>query len=528
MSHWFDRLCQGASKAQPETLARRNFLIGAFSGTAVALLDSPPVAHAQFGLQTGRQPGRPPIGPPILGDAPQPPRFLPTSTCKRTMTGSTVRQSVQVVSNGVTYRRAIAYDTVTKSLQDTLSIDRNGQTFLNVTATSLPGGSSTAAIDYGPLVTGARTVRVTSVDGKAFRGTVDGRAVLSTVNAKQIPTTEFLDHRPAPVLSAPAGMRSTVNALAKQVRGRLSTCVTVPANPILHGPTHLTNRKAGALDSSDPGIGWYQPGGTFDAPGCTDCWNNCGDFALQHSGLEDWETYLSPLAIAAAIASYDLILLGCWGVCQAPGGGCDPVPCGSPFVSCGKGDNCFRGDLCCPASMVVCNNVCCGPDIKDCGSDGTCACPNGAVSCGAMCCPPGQICCGDTCVPVGGCNNGCPAPLVSCNGQCCAPFATCCNGQCCGHACVNNSCCPQAQACGGACCARDQVCSNGSCFSCTPMQIRFGLHPCQSNGPNGVPIGVCCGASSPTCCGGVCCGTGQNFCIPSNGTLICSANSPIH
>jgi len=513
MSHWFDRLCLSTSKERAGEVPRRNFLVGALSGAALAFVEPSSSLRAQS------------AGKPAAGRAPRALRIVP-GACYRRVSSGVMTQSVKLGNQGVTYQRSIAYDTTAKSVTDVISISRNGQAFLDATVTVLAGGSSTASVNYGPLVSGARAVRVTSPDGKAFRGTVDGRSVVSSVDKKFIPTTEFLDHRPAPVLKASPDLKAPINLLAKQIRSRLSGCLPAPTNPILHGPISIGHLRVGALDATDPGLGWYEPGGTYNAPECSSCWNDCNDFAASHSGLEDWETYLSALAFVAALASYDIILAACWGACQLPGGGCDPVPCGGPFISCGHGDNCFRGDLCCPGNMSVCNNVCCGPNISGCNPDGGCACPGGVAFCGEQCCKPGQVCCGGQCSD--GCNGGCPPPQNPCGGNCCAPFTTCCNNQCCASACVNNTCCPAEQVCGNSCCAPGQVCSNGSCFGCTPLQVRLGYASCQSNTFNGTRVGACCPRISPTCCGGACCAPGQNFCFPSNGTLICSSNSPIH
>ena len=177
--------------------------------------------------------------------------------------------------------------------------------------------------------------------------------------------------------------------------------------------------------------------------------------------------------------------------------------------------------------MVVCNNVCCGSNINSCANDGTCGCPTGMNSCGESCCSANEDCCNGLCVPRGGCNGGCPSPMHPCNGQCCPPFSSCCNGQCCKDQCVNGVCCPLAQACGNTCCPSGQVCNNGACFSCGAGG-RFQLRrlPCQSLGPNNKQITVCCSLVAPTCCGGVCCAPGRDYCAASNGTWVCTNVNP--
>jgi hypothetical protein len=91
---------------------------------------------------------------------------------------------------------------------------------------------------------------------------------------------------------------------------------------------------------------------------------------------------------------------------------------------------------------------------------------------------------------------------------------------------VNNVCCPSAQVCGQTCCSAGQVCNNGSCMGCTNTLGAILKTPCHSLGPNNVTLGVCCPITSPTCCGGVCCGNGQKYCVAANGTYVCTNVNP--
>ena len=512
MSRWFDELCLRMAGSGPVgSLPRRNFLRGALSGAALGALNT---ASPSLGQRSYKKPGQ--------SKTPTPDIYFP-GRCTRSWAGNAMSQGVQLEKGGVTYKRHLQYDRSTNSIVDTIELTHSATSILSATVTVQANGASTTQVRYGAAVTGVRTANLTSTNGREFRGTIDGRAIRSTVEKHAAAKTEFLDHRAPPDAKAVGDFEQTVGLLGKQVRGKFTSCEVTTA-PGRRGPYRPMDIKPGGDGS--PGDGWYNPGETYGSPDCDGCWNNCVSTAEQYSGLDDWETYLCPVCFAAAVASFDVIVLVCWGTCQLPGGACCPVPCGQAFSCCAKGDHCFAGNTCCPASMMVCSNVCCGPNITSCAPDGTCGCPGGLVSCGEYCCPQGQICCsgpkGQTCVRPGGCDaGGCGEPTFSCNGKCCAPFSTCCNGQCCGAACVNNTCCPAAQVCGNTCCSSGQTCSSGKCVGCA-----VGYKPCQSAGPKGVNMGVCCSVLSPTCCGGVCCDYGMGYCVAQNGTYVCTKFDP--
>lgn len=530
MSHWFDNLCLRMGDDRPpvgnslfvgDPSARRGFLKGILTGTALGVLDFSRPAWGTPAQYTGQKPVRTTV------DHDPPFRNLAPDQCQRTWTGARMNQVAKLAQGGITFQQTLNFDRTTKSLTHTIVVMQGGSLVVSATGTGQTGGASTVKIDYGSAVSGIRSASFTSSDGKTLRGTIDGRAVIGIQGTRSAVHTEFLDHRPGPTITAAPALGVTVGALARQLRGRTKACIAVSGSPGGRGPIRTLDYKPGGNGPGDPGDGWYgASGATYNAPDCDGCWNNCGDKAKEYSGIEDWETYLCAPCFAAAVLAFNAIWLGCWGTCQLPGGGCCPVPCGGAGTCCGRNDNCFRGDLCCPASMVVCNNVCCGFNISTCSADGTCGCPTGMVSCSTQCCAAGEICCNGICAPAGGCDNGCVKPAHFCNGTCCAPFSACCNGQCCKDICLNNTCCPASQVCGNTCCAKGQVCNNGSCLGCPSGPHRIRSFPCHSLGPNNVTLGTCCSRRSPTCCGGVCCGIGQDYCVAANGTYVCTNVNP--
>lgn len=520
MSHWFDGFCVSlAGKVEAERLPRRNFLLGFASAVAATGLGEERLALGQPDQRRlQRVPGRVPSVPTPLQLSDQ---------CKRTWTGDTLTQGVVLTENGYTYQRQMTYNRATKVLGTSIEVKQGTTVVVTAHSTTQANGSTTSNFTYGPAIQGVHSAVLTSPDGKRFQGNVDGRAVQATQSGNTAPTVEYLDHRPAPFSTHAAGAGTTVSALAKQVGTKWRSCRTLSVKTTTHGGVRVMDYKPGANGAGDLGDGWYEPGETYDAPDCTSCWNNCGDTATKDSGIDSFWTYTNPVTFAYAMASFNLIWLACWGTCQLPGGGCCPVPCGGLFTCCGRGDNCFHGDICCPGSMVVCNNVCCGPGIHICAADGTCGCPDGLLSCGEQCCQEGQICCGGHCCAGSDCQNNlcCTSPSHHCADQCCAPFSSCCNGQCCSSVCVNNVCCPPAQVCGHVCCPPGQVCSNGTCFGCASTRAIRSL-PCHSILANGTTVGVCCSHVAPTCCGGVCCSVGQNYCVLSNGQYVCTNVNP--
>ena len=47
----------------------------------------------------------------------------------------------------------------------------------------------------------------------------------------------------------------------------------------------------------------------------------------KYSGVDDWEVYIRPPCLPAALAAYDAIWIACYGTCQLLGGGGCPAPC---------------------------------------------------------------------------------------------------------------------------------------------------------------------------------------------------------
>ena len=307
----------------------------------------------------------------------------------------------------------------------------------------------------------------------------------------------FLDGKAGPTITLDPNYAAARSLLTQQVRTSFSACreAPLPTTPHYNAPVirphagvdslyqfasfsegievALLSRETGGGGSA--GSGWYSAGNTYGSPDCNNCWNNCRQTAWDDSGLGAWETYTCIPCIVIAALLYNAIAYVCWGTCQLPGGGCCPTPCGGTFTCCGRDANCFHNDLCCPKSLQVCNNICCGEGATSCAPDGWCGCPPGQSICGAFCCSEGSVCCGTTCCPAGTttcCGNdcGCKAGDICCGGK------TCCRAD----SCIGNQTCCEAEThypCGGICCDRfnkccsdvccgdyRDICVNGKCF----------------------------------------------------------------
>lgn len=527
MSHWFDRFCESrAQQSEEKQLSRRSFLFGLTSAIAATSLTRSESAGAR---PLGRLPWTGGQTVPDRLQRPTNPRL--TDQCARAWSGDEFTQSVAMTDSGITYQRQLTYNRAT-NIAVTATTVKLGDALVISTNTSVNvAGAANVTINYGPAVGGVRTAVLSSPDGKLFNGTVDDRAVRAEKPANGAISVEFLDHRPPSSVTADPAIGTVFNLVVHKARIKANSCVTVGPMLTRGGTIRALGYKPGTNGPNDPGDGWYVPGGTYNAPNCDRCWDNCVETAWDASGLSSWITYASVIGLAYAEAAFPIIAMACWGTCQLPGGGCCPVPCGGPFVCCGRDDQCFQGNLCCPSNMVVCNNVCCGPNISTCAPDGSCGCPTGLLDCEQQCCGSGEICCGGQCCVSTSCRNNscCTPPSYHCGDHCCPPFSSCCNGQCCSQICVNNVCCPPERACGAVCCSDGQVCSNGTCFGCgrsSGIFSRLRSIPCHSLLANGTTVGVCCSAISPTCCGGVCCSPGQNYCTLSNGQYVCTDIDP--
>jgi hypothetical protein len=550
LDHWFDDLCK--QSVGDGKVSRRNALRGVLASLAAA--GSRAFQSSNAFVQTGSKSAPPKPLPPGGG-------------CVRWLAGSSTVAQLSVAREGMTFDRQLSHDRAHQVGKSTITISR-GQTLIVKIDISSARGATTASVHYGADIKGVKNATLNSPDGKTFQGSMDGRAFTTSASPRSMSAVRFADGRPHPQISANPKLASVVTGLTTQAKKAFATCHTTPHAPRPAHP-HLFGREVGGNGS--PGSGWYEPGETYSSPDCTQCWNNCGDTALQYSGLTDWETWLCPACIVAAFIAYDAIWVACWGTCQLPGGGCCPVPCGGAFVCCGRNDNCFRGDLCCPGNMVVCRNVCCGPGVTSCAPDGFCGCPSGQAVCGDNCCASGTPCCGKNCCPAGTgkcCGDSCcPAGTSKCCGNDCCPSASdnCCGNHCCpaNAPCINNVCCaspshvcpgsntccpPLAPCCGSACCSgpddiclsnrngpigccpRSRACGVGgdNAFCCPPGQqcvdtqegicapCPTGRVPCAPNNSGSFGSAICC-APNVECCMNKCCKPGEVCCRPLDG-----------
>lgn len=534
MSHWFDSACKSlAEPSDTGKFTRRNAIVGLFGGMFAFASDM------AFGQTSSSRPQKTakqvsPHGA-TTGTQIVPER----GPCVQSWADNTFTRYVTYQHGDLTYEKVLSYSPADRSIVDSVVIHHNGKALLDVKTHIQKGGASSAKVTYSDAYGVPGQVTLTSTDGKRFTGFVNGKAVAGNLGGKaQQHTLMFSSGKPVSGAALKPELRGPFDALIRGSHQHVATCQTVnPVTgrsrvPMATGGSHPIPTTSGSkvLSPADSGWNagdnWYEPGGTYDSPNCDNCWSDCENTAEQAAGTSDWKSWIDPIDFVTTIAVYDATLLACWAVCQLPGGGCCPESCGSVFLCCGKGDNCFHGDLCCPGSQKVCNNQCCSPDITECAADGNCGCRGGTFECADTCCQNGTECCGGQCCPAGGCHNGfcCPSPKYICGSNCCAPFTTCCNGQCCAGTCLNGACCPTNQVCGNTCCPPGTACNNGHCTGC-PSGQKASQWFKYDGSFGGV---VCCPASSPICCNGVCCSSNQYWCSYSTGVPVCSAYSPIH
>src|SRR5215472_6886035 len=553
--HWFDNLAREIAGGK---LSRRQALGWTLQGglaVAYATLFRSAGAFAQAPPRPSPQEAIPPIsvGTTSVGG------------CIRRVAGNSFVQEVTVDQAGMTFKQQMAYDHTKEAVTNSLIIRRGQTLILKVDATTAKGGAATVTVRSGADIKGVQTVSTTTRDGRTFQGSMDGRSFTTNRTSRphhplSLSPLTFSDGRPAPHISVDPQLAKSISDIVGKARAASASCRKVMPAPMR--PTRHRLRELG--QGGSPGDGWYEPGGTYDAPACSQCSDNCTSTCNDDCGVGDWETYVcGPGCIAAAYACANLCWAGCWGTCQLPGGGCCPVPCGGPFTCFGRGDQCFRGDLCCPSPFVVCKDVCCGIGVTGCAPDGFCGCLAGELVCGDNCCPPdtmccgshccpttGNMCCGDQCCPQGNykccggaccpgdapCLNNttcCASPSYVCGGTCCAPFSNCCagaccDGQCCGSTCCKQGdvclkdgygnivgCCPPAQVCGYSCCASGQKCIDpheGTCAACPR-----GTVPTVCGTATGAPGPTVCCPPGVLCCNGKCC----PFPSDNRGNVVC-------
>lgn len=531
MSHWFDSACKSLVPTSDHGhFTRRSAMFGLlggmFAGASDAALGQTSDRHLQKSTKQSSQ-HTATTGSEIV---------MHSGPCVQTWSGNGYTRNVTYRHGDLAYEKSLSYSGSDHSIVDSVVIRLKDEVVVDVKTHTQKSGANSAKLTYGKAYGKPGSATFTSTDGKRYTGFVNGKAVAGRMGDKHSShTLMFSDGKAVSTGSLDPQLRGSFSALLQGAHSNLATCQTshlvsgrsrVPQSAGSK-PIHADGPKVmSPEDSASPGDNWYEPGETYGSPNCDNCWSDCENTAEDAAGVSDPKSWWDPVSWVETIVVYDVVLAGCWAACQLPGGGCCPVPCGGPFTCCGKGDNCFHGDLCCPGAQKVCNNLCCSTDVTECAADGSCGCRGGTFACGDTCCQNGTECCGGQCCPAGGCHNNdfcCPSPKYVCGSNCCAPFTTCCNGQCCAGKCLNGTCCPSNQVCGNTCCPPGSACNNGKCSGCPP-----GQKACQWFTYNGSFGGVvCCPQSSPTCCSGVCCTATQYWCSYSTGTPVCSAYSPI-
>jgi hypothetical protein len=232
----------------------------------------------------------------------------------------------------------------------------------------------------------------------------------------------------------------------------------------------------------------------------------------------------------------------------------------------GKGNICFRGDLCCGEHCchrkngegcclgelccdVRAGETCCGvkgsvvnapeccPSELHCktgtyqGEDYTACCKSHESVCGEGHCydPATHKCCG---------GKPCPRHQECCHGHCCSRNQECCGGKvCCAKGDCHDGIC-QSKACRGqrdnAPCLGTGFCCKGACYTATKQGATgtcCGGQPCYGDcvqnvchcGPGETYVescagcysnegGVCCPQNAGSCCNGQCCPADQGCC----------------
>jgi len=465
-----------------------------------------------------------------------------TDLCGRRKIGNAIAREVSQSDSGVTLNHQLIFDPETKAAQSNTTVSRAGTPILKYQVSSTQSGSMTATTTYGADFQGAKSVTITSKNGISFHGTLDGRSFTITKTARSS-TPVFADGKPAPKIFADSNLLSTIEQLRGEVSRSLTSCGATASALLAVGPqiadelsngaalSHTISARGGVFRPrtaiAAPGDDWYEPA-SEDHVSCLNCEDGCNQ--TYENQVTSWECILS----LGACVPFSLAQWGvCMAACNLPGGGCLPNPCGF-FTTCGVGDNCFSfqgGDLCCPSTAALCNNVCCGNDIHSCLPNGSCGCTSDQVACGNNCCSSGQVCIeGQCCQPGQTVLNGkCCNSQNVCGDVCCDELATCadpahglccpftdvvCNKTCCatGSQCIDNACCPHSQICGGVCCPNGETCIDAATHQCS--KCPTGSVPClPSEG-----TGLCC-APNVDCCPGTCCKPGE-ICMASvvNGT----------
>jgi hypothetical protein len=485
MSHWFDDLTKALSSAS--ITPRRSFL--QILGLSAANISWPIVFSRPASAQSA-------------------------DGCAWTIAGNVISREIQATQDALSVKRTLSYDRARRTAEMHATLLENGALVAQLDIVIARGGAVTANASYGPRVTGAKAISLKSADGKTFAGQFDGRPVRRLNNRLVLG-----DGTDAPSLVLEPSLRAALEGLRGRAMQRGSgTCRTEHTlHP--HDPNPAT-----------PGSDWYEPDGVSWAScqGCQDgCYSTYQDQALSFSCY-----FLNPFCEVEATAQWAI----CMGLCQLPGNGCLPVPCGT-LTTCGPGDTCFSfkgGRLCCAAPSALCNNVCCGKDVTTCAPNGLCGCATGLLACGnkccdgktsvcsnGICCPKGQVnhngkCCTETNL----CGKVCCDELATCGdpkkGICCPFLTSFCAGKCCdqNQVCINGSCCPKERSCGGVCCPSGHKCSDPvkkTCTACPATTV-----PClPSSGAS-----ICC-APNVACCPGICCQPGQSCNSAGPGKFVC-------
>ena len=297
----------------------------------------------------------------------------PVDLCgrRRTENGALEIREVSLTHDAVTFNRRLSFDRAAKAGHLSATVKKGQTVVVQLDMAATKDGSVSYTATYGPDVQGAKNVTMTSKNGRVFQGSFDGRAFSYNVSLRT-PLVTFVDGKPAPKLVLDLKLSSTVTSLAVEVGNSFTRCgsaVAVASRLALEIKDSMAssgtatsslfvmqpefNMRPRLSDNTSPGRDWYEPA-SEDHTSCLACEDKCNQ--TFNDEAKSWECILS----LGACYPVDLAeWVGCMALCNLPGGGCLPVPCGS-FQTCGTADTCFNhegGSLCCPAPAAVCQNV---------------------------------------------------------------------------------------------------------------------------------------------------------------------------
>jgi hypothetical protein len=323
------------------------------------------------------------------------------------------------------------------------SITLDGSLLLQIVSATTQAGSTVAAYTYLPPYSGVHLATATS-DGHTETAVFDGRQTVPAPVGAAPSTIQFVDGKPAPVLTVPGAVADAVAELFAGESANTTACFSrLGMSTMGSGVTTIASPPPGAspghFSNTDQTNGCIT-----EELGCMAAMIPCVYGAAAVSAA------CGPLAILCGIGG-EAFCAGieylCLKTADSPGslGLCCPVACGGEGKAQPEGGCCFGSETCLDASRGLC-------------------CTSGTVACmGTECCGPGT-----QCLPTSDTTSGCCTPeQIDTSGVCCQPPAQLdSSGQCChsGISNVTGQCCGLFGACSASgTCNGTNTCVNGCC-----------------------------------------------------------------